>query len=213
MITCAVWVTLVLVVARFYGSEHPCAARAGKNTDGKNLGAGGVTDWSFRVWKYQLFDCTNTPGILAWSVLCPGIRWADSLSTAGILSFQAALATFLFFACLDWLCLSWGSELALRRMFTTEPRAGALLALAVVVLVASRWGSSAWLAFACRRRMRGVFQMEERRGARAPSFLKDLFSHLCCGSLAIMQEARHVEAAWRAGHSSTAARPTHSAGQ
>jgi Cys-rich protein (TIGR01571 family) len=212
--SCAVWASLVLLVAHFYGSEdvRSCNRKGGKahgKAFGNSSASGGFNDWAFQAWKHPIFDCAGEPRVMMWSLLCPGIRWSDSLSIAGIVSFRTALLTFVLFGCLDWVLMGVGSEIIFRKTMASQRSAAAVVLTVALVWAMSRSGLATWLAIACRRRMRAVFEMEERGN----SFARDVLAHLCCGTCAIVQEARHVEAAWRAGHSATVARPGHSVGQ
>jgi Cys-rich protein (TIGR01571 family) len=204
-ITCLVWGLLVALAAVFYGGSSGAAAATLLSNSPQHMPQGVNSDWSFKVWKFELHDLGGEPEALFRSYLCPGITWADSVSTAGLLGFWAALLLFLGCTALDWLLLTWGAAWAFRGVLVQFSAPLVLLALGGVSLAASRWGSAAALAVAYRRRLRWQFQMDDQDEG---SFTTDCLAHFCCGSFAINQEARHVQAARRAGHSAVMFQPS-----
>lgn len=156
----AIWCSLILVTAWRYKSR-----KRWPDTEQKGLLH---NDAEFREWTSGPFDCLQDISVCFWACMCPCIRWADSLETAGILRFWVALA---FFANL---------------MLLNSIESGLLLWLV---------GALSWMAF--RQQLRRRFGMESDTTG---TLFNDWALYCFCCPCAIAQEARHVEAASRAGH-------------
>lgn len=87
-ITVVVWTGFTCLIAQFYlqNKIHPDVNADPSSTEALNS------------FKYHPFDCFSRPDISLWVCFCPAIRWADNISTMGILrSFWLAFAVSLGF--------------------------------------------------------------------------------------------------------------------
>eukprot|EP00933_Yihiella_yeosuensis_P010772 TRINITY_DN1175_c2_g2_i1.p1 TRINITY_DN1175_c2_g2~~TRINITY_DN1175_c2_g2_i1.p1 ORF type:complete len:263 (-),score=22.56 TRINITY_DN1175_c2_g2_i1:35-823(-) len=125
-----------------------------------------------RSWSSGPFDCFDDIPICCWSCFCPSIRWADSMSMIGRMSFWFAV------------CLFAGMQMLYARHVAGPPGLLWMIALGI------------WTY--CRHDMRRTFNMN---GYGEFSYcVSDCCFYLCCTPCAISQEARHIEKAARADH-------------
>lgn len=75
LVSVAIWMGLEVLVAKYYLNHkvHP-----GENMDPNTV-------QTLSSFKYGPFDCLNRPDISLWACFCPAIRWADNVSTMGVL--------------------------------------------------------------------------------------------------------------------------------
>lgn len=57
----------------------------------------------FQEFKTGLFECGAHPDICFWSCLCPGIRWADTMSELNIHRFWPGFWLFTLLLCISWI--------------------------------------------------------------------------------------------------------------
>merc|ERR1740117_541136 len=158
-----IWAVLVLMAAYYYvGKRAPVRADPNKPP----------ALYDFRQWRFDLFSCTDDVEICLCAICCPGIRWALTISIAGLGNFWAALVTYV--------CLA---ALAMLTCFSLSLAHGCSLILLILMV----WH---------RQALREPFGME--RGGF--SMVTDVFLFVCCSCCTIAQDARHVEEAIRCGH-------------
>lgn len=208
LVACLVWMFVVLLVAQMRPGSREAGNGLGPwsetdvngGTRPSDIGGG---DWSFKVWKHELFDLHGQAHLCLWAGLFPGIRWAESLNRAGLLGYWSALALFMVLAAIDWLALAWSAGMVLWGSAWDYILAPPMFLAWVCCCTMATWIFAAALSAYYRSRLRRKFHMEEEDGHWP--LLTDCFVHFgCCGLCAIVQEARHVQAAWRAGHTSIA---------
>mmetsp|Transcript_120902 Transcript_120902/g.387070 ORF Transcript_120902/g.387070 Transcript_120902/m.387070 type:complete len:294 (+) Transcript_120902:111-992(+) len=82
-----VWAALVALVARYYLDS--CKVKPAPSE-------GSAAEEALSTFKYGLLDCFGQPKICCWVLCCPAIRWADNISTMGVLrSFWLAFVMYL----------------------------------------------------------------------------------------------------------------------
>lgn len=75
----AISASIVSVIAHFYHEYKPP-----RKFDHK------CADPDFKKWSSSVFDCFGDMDLFLWSFVCPGIRWSESMSMVGILTFWVA---------------------------------------------------------------------------------------------------------------------------
>lgn len=92
------------------------------------------------TFQTQRFGCFRTPRLCCFSLWCPGIQWAENMSTAGILTFWVAIMVFFAAAVMNALLLN------------GEGCYGLCTALLIVVFrqrVREQLGLTAWTCTGC----------------------------------------------------------------
>lgn len=107
IITVTIWMILYAAMAAYYHNyvlTEPAPEASAEELETREHYA------DFRRWKSDLFSCSEDWPICFWSVCCPGIRWADTMSEIGIHKYWSAFALFtsLYFIAMipyaTWLC-------------------------------------------------------------------------------------------------------------
>eukprot|EP00747_Dinoflagellata_sp_TGD_P026218 gnl/TRDRNA2_/TRDRNA2_131777_c0_seq1.p1 gnl/TRDRNA2_/TRDRNA2_131777_c0~~gnl/TRDRNA2_/TRDRNA2_131777_c0_seq1.p1 ORF type:complete len:352 (+),score=59.19 gnl/TRDRNA2_/TRDRNA2_131777_c0_seq1:41-1057(+) len=195
--SCIIWATLLILVA-FFHRRMP----SNKETifREEQLQSRNTADWSLMVWRADLWRPWSDMEVCLWSFLCPGIRWADSLSAAQLLGFWPAFLTFTVLSILGWLLLLWAVQLVAAGPHA--PQAVALLRL-VVFGWCGVTGAMMLLCVYFRQRIRQKFDME-RDGSFVFQLIRDCITCFCCMPCMISQEAHQVRAAMAVGHKQAA---------
>lgn len=155
-----VYVASVCAVAYFYFRQKPVRERCMPEPE----------DWeTLKDWKYGVFDCCSAPEISLWSCCCPMIRWADTLSMAGLMGFWIAFVIYFAIYLL-------GS--------VAGPAEGVIHILLALICAGFR------------QEMRIKFRMERQGGM---TYVEDCLLFCCCSFCMIVQEARQVEEACAVG--------------
>jgi len=84
LVTFCLWLVLYTLVAWYYQSQVrffvPVEEEAAENEKRENYK-------DFQDFRSGLCDCMAQPDICFWAFLCPGLRWADTMSKLGIHGF------------------------------------------------------------------------------------------------------------------------------
>mmetsp|Transcript_50239 Transcript_50239/g.127863 ORF Transcript_50239/g.127863 Transcript_50239/m.127863 type:complete len:292 (+) Transcript_50239:112-987(+) len=82
-----VWAALAALVAQYYLDS--CKVKPAPSE-------GSAVEEAMSTFKYGVFECFGQPKICCWVFCCPAIRWADNISTMGVLrSFWLAFVMYL----------------------------------------------------------------------------------------------------------------------
>jgi Cys-rich protein (TIGR01571 family) len=118
-------------------------------------------------WTSGPFDCTTDLTTCFWACCCTPVRWADTVSMAGLLQFWWAFAIF-----------------TLLLLFPLPIPVIHLLPFIVATFY--------------RQKLRELFKMQGY--GEAQTVCGDCVLMTCCLPCAVAQEARHIDAAAKAGH-------------
>lgn len=112
LITWIIWA--VLAVVAYFCCYRPMSPLPERKVHLSHSSAAEVSQHLEKLFSTGHFQCMQDSGICIFSFLCPSLRWADTTSLAGQMSFWAAFATFISVSFVN--CISTGTIYGL---FTT----------------------------------------------------------------------------------------------
>mmetsp|Transcript_23815 Transcript_23815/g.67444 ORF Transcript_23815/g.67444 Transcript_23815/m.67444 type:complete len:302 (-) Transcript_23815:112-1017(-) len=87
LISIMVWAAFAALVAQYYLDSWKVKPAPSE---------GSAVEEAMSTFKYGVFECFGEPKICCWVLCCPAIRWADNISTMGVLrSFWLAFVMYL----------------------------------------------------------------------------------------------------------------------
>jgi len=87
LLSTMVWAAFTALVAKYYLDS--CKVKPAPSE-------GSAVEEAMSTFKYGVFECFGQPKICCWVFCCPAIRWADNISTMGVLrSFWLAFVMYL----------------------------------------------------------------------------------------------------------------------
>jgi len=87
LLSTMVWAAFAALVAKYY--LDTCKIKPAPSE-------GSAVEEAMSTFKYGVFECFGQPKICCWVFCCPAIRWADNISTMGVLrSFWLAFVMYL----------------------------------------------------------------------------------------------------------------------
>eukprot|EP00928_Gymnodinium_smaydae_P072710 TRINITY_DN56011_c0_g1_i1.p1 TRINITY_DN56011_c0_g1~~TRINITY_DN56011_c0_g1_i1.p1 ORF type:complete len:308 (-),score=80.09 TRINITY_DN56011_c0_g1_i1:51-893(-) len=124
-------------------------------------------------WRFGLFTCLDEPKFFLFTCLCGTVRWADSISMVNLMEFTAAVGAVVGLTFVTSITSGLGSFVALLFIFAT------------VAFYAKK-----------RQELRKLFNLPN---GDTSTMVEDFLTYCFCGTCAVLQEARQVEAASKDG--------------
>eukprot|EP00747_Dinoflagellata_sp_TGD_P164629 gnl/TRDRNA2_/TRDRNA2_184821_c0_seq1.p1 gnl/TRDRNA2_/TRDRNA2_184821_c0~~gnl/TRDRNA2_/TRDRNA2_184821_c0_seq1.p1 ORF type:complete len:346 (+),score=46.46 gnl/TRDRNA2_/TRDRNA2_184821_c0_seq1:113-1150(+) len=161
--TFMIWATLLMLFAVYYSGNKEYLTAEYLISDEKAVSNRPPGDWQFK-----LFECLEQPGLSLLSCFCGPVRWADTVSMAGLMPFLTAAGLLTFCVLFELVCLVIGLSIS-----------QGILSIAILIFLIHY-----------RQRLRSKLNYEH---GTCTTVAADCLTYAFCGPCAIVQEARELE--------------------